>query len=94
MAFPEMMHGWVSGGDVLENKQIGMSVSHTVGASVRHTQNLQVSPPRSRSRSPTCVSKFQVNSNKHLGPKKESLHNKRKVAFKQDEPHALPRQAG
>ena len=55
---------------------------------------LPVNPPRSRSCSPTCVSQFQVNSKKHVGPKKESLLNKRKVTFKQDEPHILPRQAG
>jgi hypothetical protein len=56
--------------------------------------NLQINPPRSRSRSPTCVSELQVNSKKHMGPKKESLHNKRKVTFKQDGPHVLPRQTG
>ena len=39
----------------------------------------------------TCVS---VNSKKHVGHKKESLHNKRKVTFKQDGPHILPRQTG
>ncbi len=49
---------------------------------------------RHRSRSPTCVSEFQVNSKKHVGHKKESLHNKRKVTFKQDGPHILPRQTG
>jgi len=56
--------------------------------------NLQINPPRSRSRSPTCVSELQVNSKKHMGPKKDSLHNKRKVTFKQDGPHVLPRQTG
>jgi hypothetical protein len=54
--------------------------------------NLQINPPRFRSRSPTCVSRLQVNSKKHVGPKKESLHKKRKVTFKQDGPHVLPRQ--
>ncbi len=43
VAFPEMIHGWVSGGIVLENKQIGMSVSHTVGMSVSHTVGVSVS---------------------------------------------------
>jgi len=56
--------------------------------------NIQINPPRSRSCSSMCVSKIQVISNKHVGPKKESLHNKRKVTFKQDESHVLPRQAG
>ena len=54
--------------------------------------NLQINPPRFRSRSPTCVSRLQVNSKKHVGPKKESLHKKRQVTFKQDGPHILPRQ--
>ena len=54
------------------------------GARVGEQTNLQINPPRSRSRSPTCVSQIQVNSKKHVGPKKESLHNKRKVTFKQD----------
>ena len=49
---------------------------------------------RHRSCSPTCVSEIQVNSKKHVGHKKESLHNKRKVTFKQDGPHILPRQTG
>jgi len=56
--------------------------------------NLQINSPRFRSCSPTCVSELQVNSKKHVGPKKESLHNKRKVTFKQDGPHVLPRQTG
>ena len=47
--------------------------------------NLQINPPRSRSRSPTCVSELQVKSKKHVGPKKESLQNKRKVTLKQDD---------
>ena len=52
--------------------------------------NLQINPPRSRSRSPTCVSQLQVNGKKHVGPKKESLHNKRKVTFKQGGPYIYP----
>ena len=56
--------------------------------------NLQINPPWSRSHSPTCVSEIQVSSKKHVGHKKESLHNKRKVTFKQDGPHILPRQTG
>jgi hypothetical protein len=52
--------------------------------------NLQINPPRSRSCSPTCVSELQVNSKKHVGPKNESLHNKRKVTFKQGGPHIYP----
>jgi len=65
-----------------------------LGDAVGEPTNLQINPPRSRSRSRTCVSELQVNSKKHVGPKKESLHNKRKVTFKQDGPHVLPRQAG
>jgi hypothetical protein len=50
---------------------------------------------QSRSCSPTCASQFQVSGNDHMGPKKESLHNMRRVTFKQDEPHIiLPRQTG
>jgi len=56
--------------------------------------NQEINPPWSRSRSPTYVSKLQVNSKKLMGSKKESLHNKRKVTFKQDGPHILPRQTG
>ena len=54
--------------------------------------NQQKNPPRSRSRSTTYVSGLQVNNKKHVGTKKESLHNKRKVTFKQDGPHVLNRQ--
>ena len=57
---------------------------------VREHTNIQINPPRSRSHSPTCVSEIQVNSKKHVGHKKESLHNKRKVTFKQDGPHVYP----
>ena len=63
-------------------------------STVGEQTNLQINPPRSRSHSPTCVSEIQVNSKKHVGHKKESLHNKRKVTFKQDGPHILPRQTG
>jgi hypothetical protein len=59
--------------------------------------NLQINPPRSRSHSPTCVSEIQVNSKKHVGHKKESLHNKRKrlhsnkmdLTFYQDRPDMM-----
>jgi len=59
---------------------------------VREQTSIQINPPRSRSHSPKCVSEIQVNSKKHVGHKKESLHNKRKVTFEQDGPHIiLPR---
>ncbi len=82
--------------DQLARRSMNQQVK-TVASSwecVGEQTNLQIKPPRSRSHSPTCVSEVQVNSKKHVGHKKESLHNKRKVTFKQDEPHILPRQTG
>ena len=83
--------------DQLARRSMNQQVK-TVASSrecVGEQTNLQINPPRSRSCSPTCVSELQVNSKKHMGPKKESLHNKRKVTFKQDGPHIiLPRQTG
>jgi hypothetical protein len=49
--------------------------------------NPRINPPRSRSHSPMCVSEIQVKSKKHVGHKKESLHNKRRVTFKLDGTH-------
>ena len=83
--------------DQLAQRSMNQQVK-TVASSwecVGEQTNLQINPPRSRSHSPTCVSEIQVNSKKHVGHKKESLHNKRKVTFKQDGPHIiLPRQTG
>jgi hypothetical protein len=78
--------------DQLARRSMNQQVK-TVASSqecVGEQTNLQINPPRSRSRSPTCVSQLQVNSKKHVGPKKESLHNKRKVTFKQGGPYIYP----
>jgi len=80
--------------DQLARRSMNQQVK-TVASSrecVGEQTNQQINPPRSKSRSPTCVSGLQVNNKKHVGPKKESLHNKRKVTFKQDGLHILPRQ--
>jgi hypothetical protein len=82
--------------DQLARRSMNQQVK-TVASSrecVGEQTNLQINPPRSRSCSPTCVSEIQVNSKKHVGHKKEFLHSKRKVTFKQDGPHILPRQTG
>jgi hypothetical protein len=78
--------------DQLARRSMNQQVK-TVASSqecVGEQTNLQINPPRCRSRSPTCVSQLQVNSKKHVGPKKESLHNKRKVTFKQGGPYIYP----
>ena len=80
--------------DQLARRSMNQQVK-TVASSrecVGEQTNLQTNPFRSRSRSPTGVSELQVNSKKHVGPKKESLHIKRKVTFERNEPRVLPRQ--
>jgi hypothetical protein len=56
---------------------------------------LQVNQPRSqRSRSPTCVSQFQVNSKQQVGFSTESLHDKKRPTDKRYKHHIFPGQTG